>query len=216
MKKIICIIMAMAFVLIPLNGCNGAGGDGSETSESTVESDKVSAAVSENSSDPYPINYTEDERITAKNDKKSFNDGKIAFEYPANWSFAEQKGEDGSFISFRAPELGGNCQFSVYITASELYVHDNTEEEYITSLSEDYQDISIKEFAKDKIDGHEATKVVASCSSSGTEFKRLMYDNIIEDIRLYNFDIIYPLAENETYEIIFDEIIASIKLMSKD
>lgn len=35
MKKIICIIMAMAFVLIPLNGCNGAGGDGSETSEST-------------------------------------------------------------------------------------------------------------------------------------------------------------------------------------
>ena len=40
MKKIICIIIAMTFVLIPLNGCNGAGGDGSETSESTESNDK--------------------------------------------------------------------------------------------------------------------------------------------------------------------------------
>ena len=218
MKKIICIIMAIIFVLIPLSSCDSAGADdeSQSPSDSKAESNGTSATVSENISDPYSINNSEDERITTKNDKKAFNDGRISFEYPANWKFTEQKVEDGSTVYFSEPELGEDCQLSIYITASELYVRDNTEEEYTTSLSEDYTDVSIKEFTKGKIDGCDGTKVTASYKSNGTQFIRIIYDNVIEGVRLYNFDIVYPEAESETYEKIFDDIIASVKLISQD
>ena len=58
--------------------------------------------------------------------------------------------------------------------------------------------------------------MTASYKSNGTEFIRIIYDNVIEGVRLYNFDIVYPEAESETYEKIFDDIIASVKLISQD
>ena len=219
MKKIICLIAAMMLIMASLSACESAGTDSeSQVSGSTGETLASSASDSGVSSDPYPINYTEDERITTGGDKKTFDNGNITYTVPAGWQFAEQRLEDGSTISFSEPELGENCRFLVSTTAAELIgsAPEWTEEEYKEHLSEFYQDVIIEEFTTEEIDGHECTKIFFTYMSEGIELKRFEYNKITAGAAAYDFDITYPAADSETYESIFDDIIASIKLTSAE
>ncbi len=219
MKKIVCLIVVF-IMLFGLVGCVNTqhvkNTKPTETENSTVslnQSSDQSTISSQESVNPYAPHEINDDRITVTGKTKTYTDSGITLSVPSNWDCIEVNGEDGGSYYFRHPELGQNCEFSFDITGAEYLTKKRTEAEFLKHLSNitDYNDVQIKTFAEEKLKEFDCIKIVSSFSLNGKQFVRVDYQYLVIGVRWYSFHIIYPEAETESFEAIFETIINSIK-----
>ncbi len=140
---------------------------------------------------------------------KTFRDAGVSFQVPSGWGALEQQGEDGRTCFFRDPTLGEQCQLTFSVTGSE-YQNNRTKSEYLEYLSERYEDVKISSYEQESLSGYEGTKIVATYAENNKTFIRVGYDNVVSGVRMYDFTITYPKAQEEIYKGIFDSILQSV------
>lgn len=151
--------------------------------------------------------YFEDDNGTMK----TFQDVGVAFQIPSQWDALKQQGEDGRTYFFREPTLGEQCQFTFSVTGSE-YQNNRTKGEYLEYLSERYEEVTISSFQQESLSGCEGTKIEATYLENNQTFVRIAYENVVAGVRMYDFIMTYPKAQEETYKDIFDAILRSITI----
>ena len=151
--------------------------------------------------------YFEDDNGTMK----TFQDVGVAFQIPSQWDALKQQGEDGRTYFFREPTLGEQCQFTFSVTGSE-YQNNRTKDEYLAYLSENYEKVTISSYQQESLSGYEGIKIEATYVENNQTFVRIAYDNVVSGVRMYDFIITYPKAQEETYKDIFDAILRSITI----
>ena len=160
----------------------------------------------------YVIREITDHRVKIENNKKIYNDDFFfSLTFPMDWKCLEQQGEDGCDYYFRDPVLGENCQFSLYLTGAE-FLYERTPEQYQEDLSRSHQDLVIDSITKETIQGYQCTKVVYSYTKDEAKFINIWYSNLTAGFRLYNFSIIYPADQKDTYKPTFAAMMDSLVL----
>lgn len=210
MKKIVALFFCL---MCALTACTQSETTAKAPSDAASDHADSSSTISgeEETGGAYTFHEIADDRITTVGMQKTFRDVGIAINVPADWRCMELNGEDGSLFSFRPPEWGEKCQFLFYVTGSG-YFKERTEEEYLAYLTEeDYEDVSITSFAKEKVNGYEGTKVVFSYSSEDAQWIQTNYDHIVVGVRLYNFKMTCPASESETLRPVLESVLDSVE-----
>ena len=158
----------------------------------------------------YVLREITDDRVKIENNQKIYNDNFFfSLTLPVDWKGLEQQGQDGRSHFFRDPVLGENCQFSLHVTGAE-YLYERTPEQYREYLSNSHQNLVIDSITKETIQGYQCTKVVYSYTKDETKFINVWYVNLIVGRRLFDFSIIYPADQKDTYEPILAAIVDSV------
>lgn len=131
----------------------------------------------------------------------------IELEYPAAWKIKKKVGEDGNVVRFY--DEGGENIF--WLEQGEAWRADlnTSEEEYKKQLSESYQEVEIIELSEMKVDGHDAQKLIFSCTING-EKRTISRYIVIAGYAFFEFSYMDTLdmkAENNVGETVMSSVI---------
>lgn len=79
-------------------------------------------------------------------------------------------------------------------------------------LSENYEKVTISSYQQESLSGYEGIKIEATYVENNQTFVRIAYDNVVSGVRMYDFIITYPKAQEETYKDVFDAILQSVTI----
>ena len=163
--------------------------------------------------DLYAIREITDDRVTIEGSKKIFNAPIIgvSFSIPVDWKCMEQQGVDGSTYFFREPYLGENCEITMRITGAES-LYERTKDEYLKYVS-NLENLQLDYYEKETLKGYRCTKAVYSYTEENAVLTCIHYDNVVVESRMYDFYIIYPASESNTYKAVFESIIDSVNFI---
>lgn len=142
------------------------------------------------------------------NDKKTYSNASISFEYPGSWYIEESSGEDGNNMHFYDEENGDILSFEQY----EAWRIDleATEDDYKRILDVLYENVTIIELGRTTIADCETAKLVFQYSADGNEYIVIKYLTIAEYVG-FEFTHKYPANGNDIYEDAISELLNSVK-----
>ncbi len=155
------------------------------------------------------IQSSPEESTPKAEETTTFQEDGVTLQYPSHWKTSVQQGDDGRGYWFYEPTLGEQCRFSFYLTGAE-YKNEITKERYVENLSNSYNDVTVSTFETQTFAGYEATKIEVTYVKDGTKFGEIRYYNVVTGARMYDFYVIYPGDQAETYKAVLESVLASI------
>lgn len=241
MKKIFCYLLIAALVLGTFAGCKqqntppteSTGASQTENTEAkqtqsteTTQTETTNTTQTEHTevTQPDPTEETKNETentnpyvydmshevITTKH-TQAYSDSRLTFTFPPEWDYSVVQEEDGRNYYFRDPVLGKQCQFSFGLTGS-VYAKELSQDYYQDTYAWLYKDFIMDTFTKETIQGIPCTKMGYSYTEDGTKFTAVLYTNVVDGVRMYNFQFRYPADQAENYAPIFAAIMDSIRI----
>lgn len=115
----------------------------------------------------------------------SYGSPNFELEYPAAWEVKEQRGEDGSRISF----LDETGEAVFWIETGEAWRVDlnSSIEDCERLLAESYQDVAVVDLSKIKVDGCDAQKLIFSFISDGV-LKAITRYTVVDESIFYEMN----------------------------
>lgn len=142
----------------------------------------------------------------------NYTNASITFDYPAEWSVAENQGEDGSYISFLDSAVSTEPVFW-FEQGEEWRVNlEATEADYQNSFMEMYQEIDHMELADVSIGGYDSKRVSFTHVRNGETYKMIKYVTVVKYVS-FAFTVSYPSALEKDYEEVMEAIFSSIKFL---
>lgn len=170
MPKKITLLLLTVICCIHLAACGAIN-----TAAVSDTSESLQASIAEGQQETLPI---ENLSVIPENDKKTYSNASISFEYPGSWNIEELSGEDGNNMRFYDEEnedILSLEQFEAWGIDLEA-----TEDDYKKILDVLYENVTIIELSRTTIADCETAKLVFQYSVDGNEYIVVKYLTIAD------------------------------------